>query len=130
MIVVIERARSSLSLDRHVDGRRVRKIDVRITIAVVVDQNHAAAHGFHNVFAVARRNVIEMNSRLAGDVCKLRDVAAHASHRLGTRRRRRRLRVRFLRNRQPRGKAHQRKGAQQISQDLQFQEFTATHAEM
>jgi hypothetical protein len=71
-----------------------------------------------------------MNTRLAGDVYELRDVAIHAFHRLGTSRGWRRLRMRFLRNCQLRGQAHQCGGAQRIRQDLRFQELTAAYAEM
>jgi len=34
---------------------RIRKINVQPTVAVVVQQQHAAAHRLHNVFALRRR---------------------------------------------------------------------------
>src|SRR5262249_30738357 len=51
VIVVIEGAASFLSFDGHVYGRRVGKVNVQPAVAVVIDQQHTAAHGFDDIFA-------------------------------------------------------------------------------
>jgi len=72
MIVMISAPRA-FRLNRHVNRRRIRKINVQPTVAVVVQQQHAAAHRLHNVFALRRRSVRKLNPRFFRDVDKLRN---------------------------------------------------------
>ncbi len=91
MIVVIQRPSRSLSLNRHVHGRRGGEVNIRVAVAIVIDQQNTAAHGFNNVLTVTRRKVIEMNPGFTGDIAELRNFAAGTFHGLGAGRRRRRL---------------------------------------
>src|SRR5215831_17138197 len=102
-----------LSLESHVHGGSVCEVDVGVAVAIVINQQHAAAHGFDNVTVVARRNVVELDSAFVRDVGELRNHAMGAFHGFGAGRRRRRLRMRFLAKCERRGQEMEDKDASQ-----------------
>jgi hypothetical protein len=72
-VVVVERAHAFFSLDGHVDAGRIGEIDVRPAVAVVVDEDHAAAHRFDDVAFGGVGGVFECDARGRGDVFQLRN---------------------------------------------------------
>ena len=55
-MVIVKQGTASFSASQlHVHIRRVREINIRPAIAVVVDQRHAAAHRFHDVLLCPAR---------------------------------------------------------------------------
>src|SRR4051794_4490619 len=65
---MVECTASRFLAQGHLDGRRVREIDVQPAIAIVIPQNDAAAHRFDNVCAQRIGDMTET------DTCFLRDV--------------------------------------------------------
>ena len=57
---------------------RIREVDVGPAVAIVVDQDHAAAHGFHDVFLGRVGGVFEGDAGLGSDVFELWNRAAAA----------------------------------------------------
>ena len=72
VIVVIESAAAFLSFDRHFYRRRVSEVNVRPSIAVVVEQQNSAAHRFQNVSLLRRGAMGEVDAGLLRDVLQLR----------------------------------------------------------
>ena len=68
VIVMVERTFGLLSLERHLDCGRVRKVHVRPAVAVIVDDEDASAHRLDNVFLFRRGKMSK------SDPCRLRDV--------------------------------------------------------
>src|SRR6185312_9681868 len=96
VVVVVESAGTYFLIDRHGYGRSIGEVDVRPAVAIIVQQQHAAAHGFHDVFLFRVGGVFEVDSGLRGDINKLWYRPASAFFRLGSRRRRRRYRMATL----------------------------------
>ena len=109
VIVVIERPSRLFAPDRHVNRRRIRKINIQPSVAIVIQQQHAAAHRFHNVFALRRRSVREFNSSSFRHINQLRNTFTRALKRFRAGRRWRGLRPRFLPRRQSGGQREHRK---------------------
>src|SRR3954468_442223 len=80
----------------HLDGRRVREINVQPAIAIVIPQNDAAAHRLDNVCAQRIGDMAETDTCLLRDVLQLRYWTSLALNLLGVRRRRRRGRMLLL----------------------------------
>jgi hypothetical protein len=68
---VVESADALLSFDGHVDAGRIRKVNVRPAVAVIVDKDHAAAHGFDDVALRGVGGVFECDARGCCDVFQL-----------------------------------------------------------
>src|SRR5581483_311953 len=80
----------------HLDGRRVREIDVQPAVAVIIPQNDAAAHRLDNVGAQRIGDMAKTDACLLRDVLQLRYGTSFALNPLGVGRRRRRGRVLLL----------------------------------
>ncbi len=78
VVVVKQRAASFDAMQSHVHALRVRKINVRPAIAVVVDQRDSPAHRLCNEFRLRTRQVFEMNSSGFRDVDQMRIVGERA----------------------------------------------------
>ncbi len=78
VIVVVENAEALRAFDRHLNRRSIGEIDVGPAIAIIVQQNHSAAHGFHNVFLCRVGGVFEGDAGLGRDVLELRNRASAA----------------------------------------------------
>src|SRR5580765_3710667 len=93
---MVERSASRFLTQGHLDGRRIREIDVQPAIAIVVPQNDAAAHRLDNVCAQRICDMAEMDPRFLRDVLQLRYRTSFALNLPGVRRRRRRGRMLLL----------------------------------
>ena len=93
---MVERSASRFLAQGHLDGRRVREIDVQPAIAIVIPQNDAAAHRLDNVCAQRIGDVAETDTCLLRDVLQLRYRTSFALNLPGVRRRRRRGRMLLL----------------------------------
>src|SRR5882762_6843736 len=76
MIVVVQGASTLLVLVGHFHRRRIREINIQPAVAIVVEQQHTAAHGFGDVAVPRGRSMAETNARLLRDVLQLRDGAS------------------------------------------------------
>ena len=90
---MIKGAAALLAFDGHFDGWRVREIDVQPSVTIVVQEDHASAHGLNDIFLRRIGGVLESDSRFRGDVFKLRYRPAAALGGFCSRWRGRRLRV-------------------------------------
>src|SRR5690349_12758702 len=93
---MVECTASRFLAQGHLDGRRVREIDVQPAIAIVIPQNDAAAHRLDNVCAQRVGDMAETDTYLLRDVLQLRYWTSFALNLLGVRRRRRPGRVLLL----------------------------------
>ena len=93
---MVECSASRFLAQGHLDGRRVREIDVQPAIAIVIPQNDAAAHRLDNVCAQRIGDMAETDTCLLRDVLQLRYRTSFALNLLGVRRRRRRGRMLLL----------------------------------
>jgi hypothetical protein len=93
---MVERSASRFLAQGHLDGWRVREIDVQPAIAIVIPQNDTAAHRLDNVCAQRIGDMSETDACLLRDVFELRYLASFALNLLGIRRRRRRGRMLLL----------------------------------
>src|SRR3954470_19065684 len=80
----------------HLDGGRVREVDVQPAITIVIPQNDAAAHRLDNVCVQRIGDMAETDTCLLRDILQLRYRASFALSLLGVRRRRRRGRMLLL----------------------------------
>ena len=71
VIIVEERAAGFFAGFRHLDALRVREINVRPAVSIIINESNSAAHGFHDVFLFRAGQVLEMDSGRASDVHKL-----------------------------------------------------------
>src|SRR5437762_3534747 len=108
---MIERSASRFLAQGHLDGRRVREIDVQPAVAIVIPQNDAAAHRLDNVCAQWIRDMAETDTCLLRDVLQLRYGTSFALNLPGVRRRRRRGRMLLL------TQSHRRKQHRGAEQD-------------
>src|SRR6185437_14482269 len=90
VIVVVKGATRGLVLQGHVHCRRIGEINIQPAIAVVIQKQNAAAHGFGNVLLFGRVGVAEANAGLFGNVFELWNRAVFANGGLQAWRRRRR----------------------------------------
>jgi hypothetical protein len=95
MIVVIKSTGCGDAPEYLIDGRLIREVDVRPAIAVIVDEDNAATHRFHDVFLYRIGGVREGDAGRRGDVLELRNGAAAAFCHPAAGRRGRRNRVPF-----------------------------------
>src|ERR1051326_5511978 len=77
VIVMVECAARGLALERAFDAGGVSEVNVGPAIAVVINEQHAAAHALDDVLFLGRRLVMEVDTSLGRDVYELR-------HRAGT----------------------------------------------
>src|SRR5262249_27086005 len=61
MVVVEESASGFFAFEGHVDSGRVGEIDVGPAVAVVIDDDDAAAHGFDDVLLFRRGEMLEID---------------------------------------------------------------------
>src|SRR5208282_2196302 len=78
VIDMVESAAALLAFDGHLDARGIGEIDVGPAVAIIVEQNHAAAHGLHDVFLGGVGAVLEGDAGLRGDVFQLWNRATQA----------------------------------------------------
>src|ERR1700733_6840919 len=98
MIVMVKSPKARFSRARHIDGWSVGKINVRPAIAVIVEDDNAAAHRFEDVALVCGRGVRKSNACFGSDIFQLWNWAISTLSRLSASRwRRRRGMTRFLR---------------------------------
>jgi hypothetical protein len=90
MVVVIERATSGLVLQRHRYRRCIGEVNVGPSVAIIVEDKHAAAHRLDNVLFVGIGDVGELDAGLVSDVDQLRDRPVFADDVFRARRRWRR----------------------------------------
>ena len=75
VIVAIEDAACLLSGESHRYAGGVGEVDVQPTIAVVVEESNASAHGFDDVLLIGTGEMLEADLCRGGDVDELRDAA-------------------------------------------------------
>ncbi len=96
MIVMVESTTALLALNGHGDGGGVSEIDIGPSVAIVVDEDHAAAHRLDDVLLLGGDDVAKGDAGLLRDVVELRDGAIHTLDLLHSGRRRRRRRMSTL----------------------------------
>src|SRR5215470_16837683 len=114
MIVAIERARSFLSFEGHLDTGGIGEVNVRPAVTIVIENDPASAHRLDDVFLRSVRGVLEGDAGLGGDVFELRNWTPAAFGGLGSRRRRRRCGVAALSEGEIRGEQQRQKGLSQM----------------
>ena len=73
MIVVVQRTARFFALQRFLDGRRIRKVNIQPSVAVIVQQQHAPSHRFEDGMGFRGKVVLEADPRLISDVFELRN---------------------------------------------------------
>jgi len=76
VVVVVKRPGTFDALEGLIDGRRVGEVDVGPSVAIVVDEDDTAAHGFDDVFLERGGAVFEGDARGCGNIFKLGNRAA------------------------------------------------------
>jgi hypothetical protein len=88
VVVVVKRSRSVHSFERLVDSGLIGEVNIRPAVSVIVDENHSAAHRFHDVFLRGIGRVRECDTCGCRDVFQLGNGSAAALRRPGAGRRR------------------------------------------
>src|SRR5579864_7118335 len=88
MIVPVKSAAALLSLDGHLHAGSIGEINIQPTIAIVIEQDYAAAHRLHDVLLGRIGGMFKADARFGCDILQLRDRTASALKRLSSRRRR------------------------------------------
>ncbi len=83
VIVVVERARRRFALEGHGDRRRIREVDIGPAVAVVVEEDHAAAHRLQDVLLLIGRGMGEGDPGFRGNILELGNGAIGALCRFG-----------------------------------------------
>jgi len=92
--VAIQCAARRARILRRLDGQRIDEVEIGQPVVVEIEQRHAAAHRFDDVFLLGRGVVLKRNTRFAGEIseqdlgrwlcrqhCRCRDHAAEAARR-------------------------------------------------